>query len=377
MDIQMEKALIHLLPLHNTHEALGAVFTERGEYLVPEIYGDTHEEYEAVKKCAGLVDLSDRGKLRLGGKDHLKFLQGMLTNDVLALKEGKGMYAAILTVKGRMVSDMRVYREGDSVLLDLEPGLNIKVGGFLTKYRLSYKASIDDLTRGLGLLSIQGPAARRLAADIIGEDNPLSSEYDHGRRLVAGTEIMVARADRTGSNGYDIYATSGELSGVWEFLMERGKAYGIKPVGSRVLDTLRIEAGIPVYGIDMDDDTIPIEAGLWNALNFEKGCFVGQEVVARIKWRGHVNRHLRGLIMSGEGIPERGSEVFYGEKKIGRVTSWTFSPGLQKRIALGYLRREYIGPGTRVLLKLTDGASEEAVVSSLPFPADSVYGRIK
>lgn len=363
----MERVIINRLTLHDIHEALGAEFIEHGEYLVPESYGDTLAEYEAVKKRVALADLSDRGKLRLGGKEHLKFLQGMLTNDVLALENGQGMYAAILTVKGRMVSDMRVYRERDSVLLDLEPGINVKVSELLKQYRLSYKASIDDLTESLGLFSIQGPRARSLAVDIIGGVDSLSREHDHLRRLVNGTEIMVVRADRTGGEGYDVYAPSGELSGIWKLLMERGMVYGISPVGSKTLDTLRIEAGIPLYGVDMDDDTMPIEAGLWNAISFEKGCYVGQEVVARIKWRGHVNWHLIGLITGGDRIPLRGSEMFHGEKKIGHITSGTFSHALQKRIALGYIRREYIEPGTGVRLRLPDGTSEEAEVSTLPF----------
>ncbi|HKQ31794.1 MAG TPA: glycine cleavage T C-terminal barrel domain-containing protein, partial [Thermodesulfobacteriota bacterium] len=127
------------------------------------------------------------------------------------------------------------------------------------------------------------------------------------------------------------------------------------------------EAGIPLYGTDMDEETIPIEADIWNALSFEKGCYVGQEVVARIKWRGHVNRHLSGLVMSDERIPRKGSEIFVGEKKIGYVTSAVQSPAVGKPIALGYVRREYIEPGTPVLVKLPDGSFSEARVTPLPF----------
>lgn len=363
---------INRLPLHDVHESLGAVFRERGEWLVPYTYGDTRAEYEAVRKRVGLADLSDRGKLCLGGKEHLKFLQGMLTNDVMKLGEGRGMYAAVLTVKGRMISDMRVYREKESVLLDLEPGLNIKVGELLKKFRLSYKASIDDLTESLGLISIQGPDAPRLLADIIGKENPLLNEYEHARRTVDGTEIMVVKAGRTGEEGYDVYVEAGLLSSIWELLAEKGKEYGIKPVGSGALEMLRIEAGIPAYGIDMDEDTIPIEAGLWNALNFEKGCYVGQEVIARIKWRGHVNWHLAGLVSSGERTPVRGDEVIQGEKKIGRVTCGALSPALGRPIALGYIRREFIEPGTGVQIRFGDGAEERAEVSPLPFTRGSI-----
>ncbi len=358
---------IKKLPLHIVHESLGAVFRVSGDCLVPERYGDIRAEYEAVRNGVGLADLSDRGKLRLGGKEHLKFLQGMLTNDVMKLDGGKGMYAAILTVKGRMVSDMRVYREKDSVFLDLEPGLNTKVGELLKKFRLSYKADIDDLTESTGLVSVHGPSAADLLGEVIGEKNLPVNEFDHVRGSVHGREVTVVKVNRTGEEGYDIYAANEGLSDLWGLLTEKGKGLGIIPVGRDALEILRIEAGIPVYGIDMDEETIPIEAGIWSALNFEKGCYVGQEVVARIKWRGHVNWHLLGFISDGDRAPERGSEVYMEEKKIGRITSGGLSPSLGKPIALGYIRREFKEPGTRVEIRSQDGSIEHAEVAALPF----------
>jgi glycine cleavage system T protein len=358
---------IKRLPLHDVHESLGAEFGESGEWLVPESYGDKRDEYEAAKRRVAIADLSDRGKLLLSGKEHIKFLQGMLTNDVMKLEEGKGMYAAVLTVKGRMVSDMRVYRDKDSVLLDLEPGLNTKVEGLLKKYRLSYKAAIDDLTESMGLISVCGPHATGLLEKVIGKENLPGSEFDHVRTAVIGHDIRVVKVRRTGEEGYDIYVPTEGLTHVWELLMEKGGEYQIKPVGRAAIDVLRIEGGIPVYGIDMDEETIPIEAGIWDALNFEKGCYVGQEVIARIRWRGHVNWHLAGFISGGAGAPERGAEVFSGEKKIGRVTSAAFSPALGRHAALGYIRREFKEPGTKVGIKLSDGSIELAEVAALPF----------
>ncbi|MEW6145450.1 MAG: aminomethyltransferase family protein [Thermodesulfobacteriota bacterium] len=357
---------IKRLPLHDVHESLGASFRESGEWLVPESYGDMQGEYEAAGSRVAIADLSDRGKLRLSGKEHLKFLQGMLTNDVMELEESKGMYAAVLTVKGRMISDMRVYRDKDSVLLDLEPGLNTKVGDLLKKYRLSYKAAIDDLTESMGLISVCGPKAPGLLGQIIGKDNLPTSEYDHVRAFVDGHEVHVVKTRRTGDEGYDIYALTEGLADVWGLLTEEGREHGIKPAGRAALDVLRIEAGIPVYGIDMDEETIPIEAGIWSALNFEKGCYVGQEVIARIRWRGHVNRHLAGFISAGAAL-ERGADVYSGEKKIGLVTSSAFSPSLRKPVALGYIRREFKEPGTKVGIKLSDGSVGQAEVAALPF----------
>lgn len=363
------------LPLHDTHLSSGANFTASGDWLLPDDYGDAQKEYQAVRKSAGISDLSHRGKLRLSGKDHQKFLQGMLTNDVIKLEPTKGMYAALLTVKGRMVSDMRVYKEDDSVLLDLEPGLNLKVAELLKKYRLSYKADIDDLTEALGLFSINGPKAKELLSKVLDIALPEMKEYQHFSTDIKGHSVTVVKVSRTPMDGYDIYMPAEAAPSLWDFLISSGEELNIVPVGSEALNTLRVEAGIPVYGIDMDESNIPIEAGLWDALDFEKGCYVGQEVVARIKWRGHVNWHLVGFVIEGERVPLAGDQIFLEERKIGRVTSGALSPALDKPVALGYIRREFKDPGTKVTVKsgedntgkIQDDTPENAIVSDIPF----------
>ena len=149
--------------------------------------------------------------------------------------------------------------------------------------------------------------------------------------------------------------------------MKHGETLNIKPIGYDALNTLRIEAGIPVYNVDMNENNIPIEAGLWSALNFEKGCYVGQEVVARIKWRGHVNWHLMGFVSNGESVAGVGDEIYSDEKKIGRVTSSAFSPKLNKPVCLGYIRREFKEPGNIVSINGTDRPVFQAEVTQLPF----------
>ncbi|MEQ9618001.1 MAG: aminomethyltransferase family protein [Deltaproteobacteria bacterium] len=355
------------LHLHQLHESLGASFTEQGGWLIPGSYANKLGEYEAVRKNAGITDLSHRGKLRLSGKEHLKFLQGMLTNDVVKLPVGSGMYATILTVKGRVLSDMNVYRGEDYVFLDMEPGLNEKVGDLLKKFRLSYKADIEDMTKSLGLLSVHGPRARGLVQELLGGGVAEMSERSHFKADVEGMEVTAVRINRTGEEGYDLYAGSESLGNLWELLSGRGADSGLEPVGSDALEILRIEAGIPVYDRDMDESTIPIEAGLWHALDFEKGCYVGQEVVARIKWRGHVNRHLTGFIIDGDELPLRDDEIYNGDKKVGRVTSSVFSPVLGRPVALGYIRREFREPGTRVSIHSAGAQTLNAGVSELPF----------
>lgn len=355
------------LSLNSVHESVGAYFTPISGWSVPSSYGDQSSEYNSVRSEAGIVDLSSRGKLILSGKDHLKFLQGMLSNDVVKLQEGKGMYATILTVKGRMVSDMRVYKDKESVLIDLEPGLNSKVSELLSKYKLSYKADIQDVTEILGLISVQGPKSKKLLEKLFEEQIPEMKEYDFVKKKFRGSEIIVVYVNRTGEMGYDLYIENEYLKPLWEELMRAGSALNIEPVGYDALNTLRIEAGIPVYNIDMDESNIPIEAGLWSALNFEKGCYVGQEVIARIKWRGHVNWHLVGFTLQSGYSSSAGDEIYKVEKKIGRVTSSVFSPMLKTSICLGYIRREFNKPGTGVVIKTSEDSEIEAEVRELPF----------
>jgi glycine cleavage system T protein len=355
------------LPLNNIHKSLGAILVDISGWAVPADYGDKISEYGSVRETVGIIDLSSRGKLKLSGKDHLKFLQGMLSNDVMKLEEGKGVYATILTVKGRMVSDMRVYKDKESILFDLEPGLNQVVLELLTKFRLSYKASIDDISETTGLISIQGPKARGILEMLFEEGIPQMEELSFIQKKVMDSELMIVSVNRTGEEGFDLYIENKALADLWEELLKKGQELNIKPVGYDALDILRIEAGIPIYNIDMDETNIPIEAGIWNALDFEKGCYIGQEVVARIKWRGHVNWHLMGFECDGEIVPKIGNEVFDGERKIGRITSSTFSPEFNKPICLGYIRREFKDSGTKVQINISDSSIVEAEVRELPF----------
>lgn len=353
-------------PLYDTHSQQGAIFDDYSGWLMPKSFGNVLEEYLAVRNNVGIVDLSHRGKLRLSGREHIKFLQGMLTNDISKLEEGTGLYATLLTVKGRIISDMIVYRDSESVLLDLEPGLNEKIRELLIKFRLSYRANIEDITETIALVSVHGPDSKKLLQKILVEEIPELNEYSFLKREINGFQVTIARINRTGEEGYDIYIPSNALETLWKSLTENGEEFHLKPVGLDTMETLRIEVAIPRYGVDMDENTIPLEAGLWHALSFEKGCYVGQEVIARIKWRGHVNRHLVGFEIEGEDLPVSGDKIIRDEREVGYITSSTFSPALKKAIALGYIRREFIEPGTKVSIKRQE-KTESARVVKTPF----------
>lgn len=354
--------------LYDIQSSCGASFEEFSGWMMPKSYGNVLEEYSAVRNHAGILDLSHHGKISLSGKEHLKFLQGILSNDVNKLEEGKGQYSTFLTPKGKMIADMKLYRKHSSVLLELEPGLNESVTGLFIKNRISYKVDIDDLTRSLSLISVQGPESARLIEKTLGKKIPDLDEYGLFRSELDGRDLLIARVNRTGEEGLDIFVSSdGTNKTLWKNLVASGREFDARPVGILALETLRIEAGIPRYGADMNENTIPIEAGLWNALSFEKGCYVGQEVIARIKWRGHVNWHISGLVVEGDDLPKKGSKILIGEREIGHVTSSTFSPALNKTIALGYVRREYHKPGIKVTINAESAEPVLAETSQTPF----------
>ncbi len=325
-------------------------------------------EVESVRNNAGIIDLSHRGKLKLSGKEHLNLLQGMLSNDVIKLKTFKGIYATSLTPKGKLVADMKVHKLSGEVILDIEPHITEEFYKYLLKYRLSYRADIENVTQELNLFHICGPDAACIIKQSLSLAQEPINEFDSVVPEGEESALMI-KVNRTGETGYDIYVNTSKDAGVWSDMMNGQLTGDLKQFGLDAMEILRIEAGIPVLGKDMDENTIPIEAGLWKALDFEKGCYIGQEVVARIKWRGRVNRHLIGFKVDGlTKVPEPGSEVFINDKKVGRLTSCVYSPTLNEVIAIGYIRREFNEDSLKVnIVNLSDGAHIKAVTSSLPF----------
>lgn len=329
---------------------------------------DISSEVESVRNNAGIIDLSHRGKLKLSGKEHLNLLQGMLSNDVIKLKTSKGIYATSLTPKGKLMADMKVHKLSGEVILDIEPHITEEFYKYLLKYRLSYRADIENVTQELNLFHVCGPDADSVIKQSFGPASKPVNEFDSVVPKGDESALMI-KINRTGEAGYDIYVDKSKGAGVWSDMINGPLTGGLTPFGLEAMEILRIEAGIPVLGKDMDENTIPIEAGLWKALDFEKGCYIGQEVIARIKWRGRVNRHLSGFKVDGlTEVPEPGSEVFMDDKKVGRLTSCVYSPTLNEVIAIGYIRREFNEGSLKVnIVNLSDGAHIKAVTCSLPF----------
>ncbi len=359
-------------PLRAEEEALGAVFAEVAGRRVPRHFGDSAAEYRAVREAAGMADRADRAQIRLWGRDPVKMVQGLLTNDLAGAPPGRGVYAAMLTPKGRTIAELRAFRlerpGGTEVLLDLPREALEGTREHLKKFVPPMFARWADVSGEVGVVGVYGPLSRERVARALGlevppleEDAFVEAPYDDAPVVIAGTRYA------GGEEGFDLIAPTAVLPGLWRALLETGA----RPVGLGTLETLRVEAGIPRYGADLTEEVIPTEAfeavGMMpRAVSFTKGCYTGQEVIVRIAHRGHVNRHLRGLRLGGLPAPAAGTRLFHPEtgKEVGRITSVAFSPLLGETVALGYVRRE-LGPGD--VVRVADPEGESATVAALPF----------
>ena len=305
-------------------------------------------DYRAITEACGLLDRSERGKLALTGADAAGFLQGQVSNDVESLAPGTGCYAAFLTPKGKMLGDVRILNADDELLLDTERSTLQALFNMIRRFSIGYQVELHKRTLECGLLSLIGPDADRLA----GADWLPSEEHAHIPLSIGGIDARAIRTDL----GLDLLCDAADTEALRAVLEESGAV----AIGEAAAECLRVERGRPRYGIDIDDTVIPQEAGLnERAVSFTKGCYVGQETVARLFYRGKPNRQLRGLRLTGPAEP--GEELLFEGRPVGRLTSVAQSPRFGA-IGLALVRRE-APPGSTV----TSGEGFAAQVTELPF----------
>jgi glycine cleavage system T protein len=354
------------LPLHAVHAQLGAVFNSPCGWELPFSYGDPEGEYRAVRTAAGLVDHSHGAVLEVTGRDRVAFLQGMLTNDLKALASGQGCPAAFLDARGKVQALLTVLILEDRLLLTLNGVSAEKTLQALDKFLISEKAYFRDVSVETALYMVAGPKAAAVIGRLTGEP-PLSAPWAHAERRIGETKVrVVTGGGETGEAEAWLYAPSAAGETVWRAILEAGKPEGLRPVGVTALDVLRVEAGVPWYGHDVDETVLLPEIPLEPYVSYTKGCYIGQEVVARVKYRGHVNRSLTGLTFDGDRVPRHGAVVEKDDRQVGSVTSAVRSFALNRPIALAYVRREYLEPGTALTVKDND-LTLTARVTALPF----------
>jgi len=329
------------------------------------------DQYQALREAAGLIDRSSRGRLLLTGADRRGYLQGLLTNDIAALTPGSGCYAAYLTAQGRMIADLRVFETGDGLLVDLEDGLAPAVRDRWESFVFSEDVQIEDVTAATAALGVYGPrAAAVVAAAGHALPPPAGLEsmplFGNLRLALGDGMLLVLRSDDAGVMGFDVVVPSARRDEFARLFRQAGAV----DVDADAVETTRIEAGRPRFNVDMDDTTIPLEAGIEDrAISLTKGCYVGQEIIIRVLHRGHgrVARRLVGLSFAPEDpVAARGDRVRAGEREIGSITSAVRSPSLGRPIALGYVHRDFAEAGTVVAVQ-HDGRTLRAAVVQTPF----------
>lgn len=354
--------------LNDHHVKLGATFEEISGWQMPAHYGDMTAEHRAVRHSVGLADLSHRGKLRVTGEDRVKWLQSVISNDILPLQPGQGRYSSFLTHKGKMLTYFRCYMQTDAVLLEDVGEIGDTTYAALRKFLLyGTKAKMENCAESWGLLLVSGPKASILLKGAFGTDVADLKPLNFITATIGGQTALVISTEETGERDYEILIPADGLVAAWEQLMEAGATYGIIPIGNQAREALRMEAGLPKAGPDLNEEIVPPEANLEEkAFSLTKGCYPGQEVVARMDTYGSVRRHLVGLVVKGSAVPPKGAKLFSGDREVGWISSATLSPELKAPIAFGFPLRDFSTAGTALTIE-AGGIRYDATVQALPF----------
>jgi aminomethyltransferase len=354
--------------LYDAHVKRGAAFVEQAGWDVPAHYGDAAAEHRAVRTGVGVMDLSHRGKNRITGEDRVKWLQSVISNDILPLSTGQGTYSAFLSHKGKMLAYFRVYQLGEALMLEDVGEVGDATFSALRKFLLyGTKAKIENCAETWGLLLISGPKAFDLAKSALGTEVSSLKSLAFVTQDIGGHAALVIRTEETGETDLEILLPADGLTAAWDRLWAAGESLGLQPFGTQALETLRVEAGLPKAGPDLNDTIVPPEANLeGKAFSLSKGCYPGQEVVARMDTYGSVRRRLVGLVLEGDAVPPHGAALFSGEREVGWVSSAVKSPTLGKVIAFGFPLRDFAQPTTALTVEI-NGQRKAATVQDLPF----------
>lgn len=356
------------LVLDETHHLSGATMVERDGWSVPASYGDELFEYAAIREHGvGLIDSSSRGRLVVTGSEAVAFLNGLITNDMKTLAENQWMPAVFPNVQGRLLASVRVIRGNDlesskgpqpSFIIDTEAATHERVLQTIQRFTLAGDFQVKDTTAETAVLFVGGERAQQTIEQMFGTDVSTSAG-SVTQRTWQGDQVTLLRNTQLAADGFDLIVNNSIAEKLWQALV----AAGARPVGYNAFEIMRVEAGVPAYGRDMDDATVVTETNLDDAVSYTKGCYLGQEIIARIKYRGHVAKKLRGLVFERPAIVATGTSIkSRDDKEIGVMTSTTYSPVLGRRIGLGYVKYDFIALGTEVII-----GDNRAKVSELPF----------
>lgn len=356
-------------PLHETQRRARAAFGEVDGWEMPRVYENIKMEYLSAKGTVAVMDRSHHGRLRVTGARRIDLLHRLTTNDLRPLAAGQGARTVLLTDKGRIIDDLRLYVTGEHLMMVTSPGNQTRVKEAIEKLRFRDDVALEDVTGGTAMISLYGPQAAHLLEALTrahGLDAlPL---HHHAAVTAAGAGMMAVRTEGLTGGGFDLIGPADPAPAVWSALLEIGASYGASPLAEEAWEMLRIEAGAPRFGRELTGEYNPLEARLDAAISWTKGCYVGQEVIARLDSRHKLSKLLVGLWLEPGPVPEAGSPIEMPDRPgaiAGRLTSVAPSLDFRRVIALGYVRIDSAAPGTRLV---TGGEDRiDAVVSDLPF----------
>ena len=344
-------------PLHQLHKSAGAVFTRLADWEVAGSFGDPVAEYAAATESAVVTDRSHIGRFRATGKDMLDLLNRLSSNKLEELPPGTGKGSILPTNKGRVIDLLHIFARDDHLLLLTSPQTRERIAEWIDLYTFLEEASLEDVTESSAMLSVLGPQAADLLRRAL--DAPAAQMEPYGSLTVSvgGHDVTLLRSDPLRAPGFDLVVAAEHASELWETLV----AQGAVPIGEDTLDLLRIEEGIPRYGAEMSEEMNPWEANLQEYINFEKGCYIGQEVILRLNTYKKVQRRLMALAFSEGAAVTAGDKLYKGEQQAGEVTSVAEHPASGAAIGLGLVKKDFAM--AEMVLRAGDAT---ATVSELP-----------
>ena len=336
-------------PLLDEHRAAGATLAEFDGCVLPEVFSKFDEEYRAARETVALFDTNWHAVLALAGRDRVSYLHAICSNDIKSLVEGRGTLALLLNPQGHILAELEVYALPEKLLVLSHASLRERTVATLKKYVIGSQVRIEDLTDQKGSLAIEGPCAGDVIEKVCGASLAGLPEMAIADTTIEGTLCHLLRRSHFGQPGAELIAHREALPTLWQKLLPEVRARGGAPIGMAALNTLRLEANMPWFPADFNDAMIPHEAALENThISFNKGCYTGQEIVERVRSRGHVNRKRVSLKFSAAAPPPPGTKLRVGGAEVGYVTSAAFSPAAGTAIGMGYVRREQFTPGSIV-----------------------------
>jgi len=347
-------------PLIEEHRAAGARLAEFDSCTLPEVFSDSEREYRAARESAAIFDTNWQVVLILAGRDRVKYLHAISSNNIQALASGQGILALLLNPQGRILAELEVYSLPEKLLVLSHASLREPTVATLKKYVIGSQVQIDDQTDRMGSIAVEGPRAAAVIEEACGIAIGDLAEMSVREVTIDGAPCSLLRRSHFGQTGAELIAGRDALPALWRKLLAAVRARGGEPVGMAALNALRLEAGIPWFPSDFNDTMIPHEAALETThISFNKGCYTGQEIVERVRSRGHVNRKRVSLKFSSAVPPPPGTKLRAGDAEIGFVTSAAFSPASGTAIGMGYVRREQFASGSIVEF---DGGTAEVTI---------------